>query len=126
LINPDLGKKIERILGKGKRETVEEEGEEKQASQPTTTVGKIYVKALSLHSLEELDKIKDEIKLGNILIVKVEPLAEKSIEDVKRAINELSEFIGSIGGDIARLGEERIVLTPPNIQIWKEKTQASM
>jgi SepF-like predicted cell division protein (DUF552 family) len=125
LINPDLGKKIERILGKGKREIVEE-GEEKQVSQPTITVGKIYVKALSLHSLEELDKIKDEVRLGNILIVKVEPLAEKSIEDVKRAINELSEFIESIGGDIARLGEERIVLTPPNIQIWREKNQASM
>ncbi|MEM2939221.1 MAG: cell division protein SepF, partial [Candidatus Bathyarchaeia archaeon] len=70
----------------------------------------------------DLEKIKSEVKSGNILIIKVEPLAEKSIEDVKRAISELSEFVESIGGDIARLGEERIVLTPPNVQIWKEKS----
>jgi SepF-like predicted cell division protein (DUF552 family) len=23
------------------------------------------------------------------------------------------------GGDIARLGEERVVITPPNVKIWK-------
>ncbi|MBS7605349.1 cell division protein SepF, partial [Candidatus Bathyarchaeota archaeon] len=82
---------------------------------------KMYLKALTLHSLEEIDDIKNEIKCGNILIVRIEPLVRKSVEDAKRAVNELSEFAASIGGDIARLGEERIILTPPSVQIWKEK-----
>jgi len=125
LTNPNLEKVIERIIGKRREEGNKAEmEEEKPVMQETAqkTAGKIYLKALSLHSLDELDKIKDEVRSGNILIVKVEPLAEKSIEDVKRAIGELSEFVESIGGDIARLGEERIVLTPPSVQIWKKQT----
>ena len=125
MTNPNLEKVIERIIGKRREEGNKAEmEEEKPVTQETAqkTAGKIYLKALSLHSLDELDKIKDEVRSGNILIVKVEPLAEKSIEDVKRAIGELSEFVESIGGDIARLGEERIVLTPPSVQIWKKQT----
>jgi SepF-like predicted cell division protein (DUF552 family) len=52
---------------------------------------------------------------------------DKSIDDVKKAVDELCRFTESIGGDIARLGEERIVVCPPNIKIWREKlTKASV
>lgn len=130
MTNPNLGRVLEKIIGKKREEKVEaepgeaeEKTEEAVISTPKAT-GKIYLKALSLHSINDLERIKNEVKSGNILIIKVEPLAEKSIDDVKRAVGELSEFAESIGGDIARLGEERIVLTPPSIQIWKEKTSS--
>ncbi|MCX8171138.1 MAG: cell division protein SepF [Candidatus Bathyarchaeota archaeon] len=121
----DLKKMIEKIVGKEK-EKVEEKKEEIRAEKVSQReAGKIYLKALSLHSFDDLEKIKSEIKSGNIVIVKITPLLEKNVEDAKRAISELSEFIESMGGDIARLGEERIVLTPQNIQIWKEKAASS-
>jgi SepF-like predicted cell division protein (DUF552 family) len=69
-----------------------------------------------------LEAIKAEVNNGNILILRITPLANKSIEDVKRAVNELYEFAESIKGDIARLGEERVVICPPKIRIWREKT----
>jgi len=78
-----------------------------------------------LRSLEDVDEIKREVKSGNILILKVTPLAKKSLDDVKRAVVELHEFTQQIGGDIARLGEERVVITPPSIRIWREKIAAS-
>ncbi|MEM1602765.1 MAG: cell division protein SepF [Candidatus Bathyarchaeia archaeon] len=115
----DMGKIVERIIGKRRRERME--GEVSPPPEPS----KIYLKALSLRSLEDLEKIKSEIRSGNILIVKIEPLLNKDIEDVKRAISELSEFIESVGGDIARLGEERIVLTPRNVRIWRERQTTS-
>jgi SepF-like predicted cell division protein (DUF552 family) len=59
------------------------------------------------------------------MILRVTPLADKSIEDVKRAINELCEFVESISGDIARLGEERVVICPSDVRIWREKTSIS-
>jgi len=83
---------------------------------------KTYLKAMPLRSIEDLEAIKAEINNGNILILRITPLANKSIEDVKKAVNELYEFAESINGDIARLGEERIVLCPPKIRIWREKT----
>jgi SepF-like predicted cell division protein (DUF552 family) len=83
---------------------------------------KTYLKAMPLRELTDLEAIKNEVKNGNILILRITPLASKSIEDVKHAVNELYEFAESIGGDIARLGEERVVICPQKIRIWREKT----
>ncbi len=85
----------------------------------------VYLKALPLRSLDDVNVVKSEVKSGNILILKVSPLARKSVEDVKRAVNELFDFIQLIGGDIARLGEERVVLTPSFVRIWREKATGS-
>ena len=83
---------------------------------------KTYLKALPLRELIDLENIKEEVKNGNILILRITPLASKSIDDVKNAVNELYAFTESIGGDIARLGEERVVVCPKNMRIWREKT----
>ncbi len=79
----------------------------------------IFVKAIPLRSYEDVDLIKSEVRSGNIVISNVTPLAKQSMEDVKRAVNELNEYASFIGGDIARLGEERIILTPRNVKIWR-------
>jgi len=104
------------------------EEDEKTAMTPPESkevLGKTYLKAMPLRDLSDLDAIKNEVKSGNILILRITPLASKSIEDVKRAVNELYEFAESVGGDIARLGEERVVICPQNIRIWREKTPVS-
>ena len=66
--------------------------------------------------------MKNEVNAGNIIIVRLGPLAEKSTDDVKKAVNELLDFTQQVGGDIARLGEERVVVTPSFVGIWREKT----
>jgi len=82
---------------------------------------KAYLKALPLRDLGDVEMIKQEVKSGNILILKVSPLAKKSIDDVKQAVSQLLEFTQLVGGDIARLGEERVVITPSSVKIWREK-----
>jgi hypothetical protein len=79
---------------------------------------------MPLRELSDLDNIKSEVQNGNIIILRVTPLASKSIEDVKAAVNDLFQFAESVGGDIARLGEERVVITPKTVRIWREKTPA--
>jgi hypothetical protein len=79
----------------------------------------VYLKALSLKSLEELPGIKDDVNKRMILILRITPLAQKDVEELKKAVEELYQFSVSIGGDIARLGEERIVITPPGVKIWR-------
>jgi SepF-like predicted cell division protein (DUF552 family) len=86
---------------------------------------KAYLKAMPLRALADVEVIKHELKLGNILILKITPLATKSIEDVKKAVNELSAFTQSIGGDIASLGEERVVIVPNSVRIWRPETVVS-
>lgn len=117
-----LGRAIETMIGKIKKTG------KPQVAKKASSAGfppKVYLKALPLRSLEDVDVVKKEVKSGNILILRVSPLAKKSIDDVKQAVNQLCEFIESIGGDIARLGEERVVVTPSSVRIWREKTAAS-
>jgi len=99
----------------------------KDAKEPEVKIetGKAYLKAIPLRDLADLETVKADVKSGNILILRITPLAGKSIDDVKRAVNELTEFAESLGGDIARLGEERVVICPPNVKIWREKTAVS-
>lgn len=86
---------------------------------------KTFLKAMPLRDLTDLETVKSEIRSGNIVILRITPLANKSIEDVKRAVDELCEFVESVGGDIARLGEERVVICPQNVKIWREKVSLS-
>jgi SepF-like predicted cell division protein (DUF552 family) len=98
---------------------------QEQKQETTEPVSKTYLKAMPLKELTDIENIKNEVKNGNIVILRVTPLATKSIDDVKTAVNQLYEFADVIGGDIARLGEERVVICPKNIRIWREKTPVS-
>jgi SepF-like predicted cell division protein (DUF552 family) len=114
------------LFRKPKKEEDEEKAEPAPPSKEAEESGKTtYLKAMPLRDLSDLEEIKKEVQNGNVLILRITPLASKNIEDVKSAVNELYEFAESIGGDIARLGEERIVICPPNIRIWREKSQVS-
>lgn len=84
-----------------------------------------YVRAMPLSHLKDLDLIERVLSAGNVLIVKITPIAKRSVEETKVAINQLTDFARRQGGDIARLGEERVVLTPPGIRIWRKKGQAT-
>jgi SepF-like predicted cell division protein (DUF552 family) len=96
---------IDKIIGKSEETTVV----------PSDT----YIKAIPLKAYEDVDIIKSEVRAGNIVITNVSPLAKQNIDDVKRAINELNEYAVLIKGDIARLGEERVILTPKSVKIWR-------
>jgi SepF-like predicted cell division protein (DUF552 family) len=84
-----------------------------------------YVRAMPLSHLKDLDVIEHVLSAGNVLIIKITPIAKRSVEETKVAIKQLTDFAKRQGGDIARLGEERVVLTPPGIRIWRDKGQAS-
>jgi SepF-like predicted cell division protein (DUF552 family) len=79
----------------------------------------ILLKALQLKSLDDIPKIQEDVSNKVIVILRVTPLAQKSIEELKGAVEQLYEVSTSIGGDMARLGEERIVITPPGVRIWR-------
>lgn len=110
--------------GLGIRRKFKKAEKEVAVTSPTVS-GKTYLKAMPLRDLSDLETVKNEVKSGNIIILRITQLATKNLDDVKRAVNELCEFAESSGGDIARLGEERVVICPPSVKIWREKTPMS-
>jgi uncharacterized protein len=79
----------------------------------------IYLKAITLRDMSDIPSIKDDAKKRMILILRVTPLAQKDVVELRNAIEDLYKYVQSVGGDIARLGEERVVITPPSVRIWR-------
>jgi len=114
-------KKEEPVVETPIEQTVEQPIVDSPPPETPETQVKTYLKAMPLRELADLENVKSEVKSGNIIILRITPLATKSIEDVKQAVNQLYEFAESINGDIARLGDERVVICPDKIRIWREK-----
>jgi SepF-like predicted cell division protein (DUF552 family) len=79
----------------------------------------VYLKAVTLRDPIEVKFIKEDLDRQMIVILRVTPLARKSIDELRKVIDDLYKYVQSVGGDIARLGEERVVITPPQVKIWR-------
>ena len=64
-------------------------------------------------------QLKKTSKKAWCLILRVTPLAQKDVEKLRKVVEELYVIARNADADIARLGEERIIVTPPNVKIWK-------
>lgn len=81
--------------------------------------GPTYLKAITVRDSSDIHHIKEDIRKGMILILRVTPLAQEDVEKLRRLVEELYMAAKSSGADIARLGEERIVVVPSAVKIWK-------
>ena len=92
---------------------------ENASNKGTDETKDIYLKAQTLRNTSDIKNVKEELSKKMILILKITPLAQKSVKELKAGVEELYEYSTSIGGDIARLGEERVIVTPPGVKIWR-------
>ena len=81
--------------------------------------GPLYLKAITIRDPSDIHHIKDDIKKGIILILRVTPLAQKNIDELRSLVEEIYLIVKSNDADIARLGEERIIVVPADVKIWK-------
>jgi len=78
-----------------------------------------YLKAITIRDPSDLHSIKEDIKKNMILILRVTPLAQKDVDQLRKVVEELYTIAKNADADIARLGEERIIIAPSNVKIWK-------
>tara|TARA_B100000929_G_scaffold134076_1_gene106210 strand:- start:571 stop:849 length:279 start_codon:yes stop_codon:yes gene_type:complete len=78
-----------------------------------------YLKAITIRDSSDIHTISEDIKKGMVLILRVTPLAQKDVKKLRKMVEELYVIARDSNADIARLGEERIIVTPPNVKIWK-------
>ena len=78
-----------------------------------------YLKAITIRDPSDIHTIKEDIKKDMILILRVTPLAQKDVDKLRKVVEELYTIAKNSNEDIARLGEERIIVTPPGVKIWK-------
>ncbi len=78
-----------------------------------------YLKAITIRDSSDIHSITEDIKKGMILILRVTPLAQKDVDQLRKLVEELYSVVKINDSEIARLGEERIIVTPSVVKIWK-------
>ena len=77
------------------------------------------LKAITIRDPSDIHSNNEDFKKGMILILRVTPLAQKDVEKLRKVVEELYVIARDSNADIARLGEERIIVTPTGVKIWK-------
>jgi uncharacterized protein len=79
-----------------------------------------YVKPVALESEADVKVIEDELKQRNIILLNMSPMARNAAK-LKMIVGELKEYVNKINGDIARIDNDKILITPAKIKIVKSK-----
>ncbi len=77
-----------------------------------------YVKPVALETEADVSVIMDELKAKNIVLLNVSPMA-KQPNKLKQTIDNIKMFVMKINGDIARIDNDKILLTPSKVKIVK-------
>ncbi|MBS3815061.1 MAG: cell division protein SepF [Hadesarchaea archaeon] len=121
--------KLKGIFTKKKKKSSKQGGSEVDFGVPvmevseTTETGEvgeiepIYVKSMDLNSVVDVQRATNELQNGNVAIINISPLLDEDPEELKRAIDQLRGTTESMGGDVGRLSESKVIATPKFVRI---------
>lgn len=82
----------------------------------------VWVKSYMLEDTEDVMAIGEDLSKGNIVILNVEPLYKRNAIKLKQAVSRIKDHARGIDGDIARLSEYKLLLTPKGVKVAKNRT----
>lgn len=79
-----------------------------------------YIKPIALQQQTDVELIKKELAAQNIVLLNISEMAKRP-NTLKGIIDELKVYADRQGGDIARIDEDKVLITPAKIKIIKTK-----
>lgn len=79
-----------------------------------------YVKPIALQRETDVSIVEEELKSRNLVLLNITPIA-RNPQKLKEVVSRLKGFAVEINGDIARIDEDKILLTPHNVKIVKRR-----
>ncbi|MEJ2249078.1 MAG: cell division protein SepF [Candidatus Lokiarchaeota archaeon] len=80
-----------------------------------TSLQQFLIKKYKFSSMNQIDDIKKQLMGRRILIINAQEILDSGkiqILELKKIIDELKSFVRELGGSIARLGDQYLILTP--------------
>ena len=108
------------LFGKGRKREGEYIDLSKSSGKADKEEAEIFIKVAELQKYEDVKDFLGQVYNGNILILDLEPLSYDDME-LERTTNELKRVAKDIGGDIAGLGKNLIIVSPQKIKIDRRK-----
>ncbi|MBI4360816.1 cell division protein SepF [Candidatus Micrarchaeota archaeon] len=81
---------------------------------------KFYVKPIALQSDGDVAIVQEELAHENLVLLNISPMARNPTR-LKAVVQQLKEFTLKQNGDMARIDEDKILLTPAEVKIVKRR-----
>ncbi len=82
--------------------------------------GKFMIRVETLSDFADTNIIQEYVRKGDIVWVRIAPLKEKDMTELKRAVDRMRKTCIAINGDVAGIDEDYLVLTPPGVSIHRK------
>ena len=80
----------------------------------------VFVKYFTLDAFEDVKPILDDLREGNsICIIKIKPLKERDITELKRAISKIKKVCEVMDGDVIGMDEDYLIASPSFVKVFK-------
>lgn len=85
-----------------------------------TSSTKMHVAVGEIQRYEDIKAISDYVYGGNVLILDFSPISDEEVI-LKRITNELKKMANDIGGDIAGIGNNLMIISPSGVKVDRRK-----
>jgi SepF-like predicted cell division protein (DUF552 family) len=83
--------------------------------------GKVIIRTFTLEDFSDVKEILEVLREGNtVALINMQPLKEKDLIELKRAISKLKKTCDAIEGDIAGFGDDYLILAPDFAEIYRD------
>lgn len=73
---------------------------------------KVKIRIVTLNEFTDVEKVQDLLRENSIVWVKIRPLKDKDMTELKRAIDRLKKTVKAINGDVAGIDEDWLIACP--------------
>jgi SepF-like predicted cell division protein (DUF552 family) len=81
--------------------------------------GRLLIKIETLTDFSDTDRIQEQLRSGHIVWVKIKPLKDKDMVELKRSVDRLRKTCIAVNGDIAGIDEDFLILTPEGVNVHR-------
>ena len=86
----------------------------------TASSAKMHVAVGEIQRYEDIKEISDYVYGGNVLILDFSHISDEEVI-LKRVTNELKKMANDIGGDIAGIGNNLMIISPSDVKVDRRK-----
>ncbi|MEM5791047.1 MAG: cell division protein SepF [Candidatus Aenigmatarchaeota archaeon] len=83
--------------------------------------GEVNVKIENLSSFNDVERIQESLREGNVVFVKIKEMRERNLEELKKCVDRLKKTCMAMNGDMAIAHDDFLVLTPEFAKIYRGK-----
>lgn len=79
------------------------------------------VKPIVLNTDQDAAMVIEEAKKGNIVLLNIADISKRNALKLREYVDMIQSTVSSIDGDIARISNDRVLITPAKVKIVKKK-----